>query len=578
MEDQQGHKDDIEKYVHDKLRRIRSPLIQEIKLEICKRSSGIFLWVVLVLHILRREFDHGRTHEVRKRLAEIPKGLDDLFDDIITRDTYNTENLVSCLRWVLFAARPLKPVELLYAVTAGAKPDSAPGTDSQDLDRQDLANFILSTSKGLVELTHTEPKRVQFIHETVRGYLFRSTSFQRIQKGATSNFEGDCQERLKEQCLQEIRDSTPNVPSPRQDLSTKDAEILFQCRPLLAYAVRTVIYHADAAAGHGVDQEAFIGKFPYEKWISLYQATSPSIDQPYTSKPSPLYIFTSEDALNLIKIEAKRCKHLDIRGGYYCYPLNLALKRRSNKAVDALLGAVDEVATDSGAIHGDAVVLTSQRRMDLLLDFSSQRNFDRKQTPLLNAAVTGHWEAAKILLGSGKIGADFEDGLKQAPFFHAASKGHFKLVELLLETGTVDVGRRDDTGKTPLSVASEKGHADIVELLLRTGKVDVDGRDSAGQTPLSIASLNGHADVVKLLLRTGKVDVDSGDERGWTPLLNAAEGGHTRVARLLLDTGKANVESRDRQGSTPLQLAAQGGHTGTVRILVVHGQANIETK
>jgi hypothetical protein len=56
-------------------------------MEILVKASGIFLWVYLVVPILNKAYDKGRPYSLKKRLEEIPKGLPELFDDILTRDT-----------------------------------------------------------------------------------------------------------------------------------------------------------------------------------------------------------------------------------------------------------------------------------------------------------------------------------------------------------------------------------------------------------------------------------------------------------------------------------------------------------
>ena len=86
LEEQDGHRDDITQYVTSKLRIQRNKLGDEVKREICERALGIFLWVVLVVDILNKASDRGQVHTLKRRLKEIPDGLDELFDDILTRD------------------------------------------------------------------------------------------------------------------------------------------------------------------------------------------------------------------------------------------------------------------------------------------------------------------------------------------------------------------------------------------------------------------------------------------------------------------------------------------------------------
>jgi hypothetical protein len=68
-----------------------------VRTEILEKASGIFLWVVLVVQILNKEYDGGRIHALRKRLWEIPTKLNELFKDILTRDNQNMEDLFLCI-------------------------------------------------------------------------------------------------------------------------------------------------------------------------------------------------------------------------------------------------------------------------------------------------------------------------------------------------------------------------------------------------------------------------------------------------------------------------------------------------
>jgi hypothetical protein len=72
LEGQEGHDQDLRRYINSKLASIKDTQIDEVKTEIFEKASGIFLWVVLVVDILRRAYDHGRMNAVRQRLQEIP--------------------------------------------------------------------------------------------------------------------------------------------------------------------------------------------------------------------------------------------------------------------------------------------------------------------------------------------------------------------------------------------------------------------------------------------------------------------------------------------------------------------------
>lgn len=116
LEGKGGHGKVISYYLDRQLASIKHKEIPEVKAEIIEKASGIFLWVVLVVDILKETYDHGRMRAVRKRLREIPPELKDLFKDILTRDEQNLEDLLLCLQWTLYSSRPLSPHELFYAV------------------------------------------------------------------------------------------------------------------------------------------------------------------------------------------------------------------------------------------------------------------------------------------------------------------------------------------------------------------------------------------------------------------------------------------------------------------------------
>ncbi|KAH8684251.1 heterokaryon incompatibility protein-domain-containing protein [Tricladium varicosporioides] len=173
LEDEAGHTEDMEQYIRLKLRLGTVKQAEPLRADILKRSSGIFLWVVLVIDILNGEYQRGliSPKQSRQRLKEIPPELSKLFEMIITRDGENPEQLQLCLRWVLFAARPLKPQELYFAIQLGLNKSYSSCWDQEDIDLDQMKSYVRSSSKGLAEVTRNKASEVQFIHESVRDYL-----------------------------------------------------------------------------------------------------------------------------------------------------------------------------------------------------------------------------------------------------------------------------------------------------------------------------------------------------------------------------------------------------------------------
>lgn len=75
VERQGGHDKDFATYVESKFKVPHSKQMDDIRAEILSRASGVFLWVVLVVQMLNKEYDHGQIHTLRQRLSEIQMSL-----------------------------------------------------------------------------------------------------------------------------------------------------------------------------------------------------------------------------------------------------------------------------------------------------------------------------------------------------------------------------------------------------------------------------------------------------------------------------------------------------------------------
>lgn len=173
LEDQTGHGQDMERYVKSRFK--PSPdLFGDVQAQILQKAAGVFMWVVLVVSILNTEFDRGRIFAVRKRLQELPVGLSNLFKNILRRDDDNMQELLLCLQWILYAKRPLKPEEFYVALLSGSPDDDALSEcDPSHLTSDILEKFVISSSKGLAEVTKSAHPTVQFIHESIPDFLLK---------------------------------------------------------------------------------------------------------------------------------------------------------------------------------------------------------------------------------------------------------------------------------------------------------------------------------------------------------------------------------------------------------------------
>ncbi|KAL2880837.1 hypothetical protein SGCOL_003864 [Colletotrichum sp. CLE4] len=165
LEDQTGHEKDLAEYVRTSLKAGTGPKSGEIIAEILRKASGVFMWVVLVVDILNKEYLRGRLFAVKSRLKEIPSKLSELFQNILTRDQENLDDLLLCIQWVLYSARPLKREEYYFALASGLEPVTLAEWDPDEIPVEFMDRLIVSSSKGLAETTRSDDKTVQFIHE-----------------------------------------------------------------------------------------------------------------------------------------------------------------------------------------------------------------------------------------------------------------------------------------------------------------------------------------------------------------------------------------------------------------------------
>ena len=543
LEGQEGHQQDIANYLHSELRAGRSKLVEQIKTEILERSSSIFLWVVLVVPILQKEYDHGRVSALRKRLDEIPDGLDDLFKDILTRDGQNIDELILCLQWILYAKRPLKREELYFAILAGVEQEALTAWSSDEITKEDMERRILSSSKGLAEMTRSKNQAVQFIHESVRDFLLKGNGLRGLRPDLSANLSGVSHEWLKKCCQNYLRIDTSKylplatpLPSASSEEAVKLRQLASEKFPFLEYAVQNVLYHADAADGYGISQDAFLENFPLTDWVTLDNLFQKFEIRRYTSKANQLYILAEKSLPNLIWIVLKGVQCMDIRGERYGYPSHAALAHANEKAVRALLMLMTNTRSDCAIPDNDPFCSTDGEYEEVIRyllkngrDISSRKD----RTLLSHAAELGDLALVKVLLATRKIDINSRTKDCRTPLSHAAASGHEAVVKLLLATDRVDPNSKNSDGRTPLSYAAASGYEAVVKLLLATDRVDPDSKDSNSQTPLSWAAESGHEAVVKLLLATDRVDLDSKCSNGRTPLSWAAEMEHEAVVKLL---------------------------------------------
>jgi ankyrin repeat protein len=559
LEDEIGHTKDIKQYIKSKLRLEKSKHAEPLRSEILEKSSGIFLWVVLVLDILNSEYPNNSISikKIRERLKEIPPKLNDLFNMILMRDGENLERLQLCLKCILFTIRPLKPQELYFAIQLGLDKECSSHWDQEDVEIDQINTFVRISSKGLAEVTRNKASEVQFIHKSVRDFLLGKYE---------DNFVGQGHEILRNCCLAQLnasikQDTDIPDPLPPASKATQLWQIINERFPFLEYSIRNILHHANCAQQNAIRQVDFLVEFPLQRWIFLSNSLQRSDGQRYTKSASLLYILAEKNLTDLIRICPRREFCFDVESERYGLPVFAALATRSHEAVQTFLEIHAEIQPQEPLLR--YLCKQHSEKRDKRRSFGNDFTFSRRKSLFCHLAEQGNEIILTFLCAAGKLDVESRDRRDRTPLLWAVEKGHEALVKLLLEKGA-NLEFQDKSGQTPLSLAARKGHEAIVKLLLEKGS-NLETQDESGQTPLSWAAEKGHEAVVELLLEKG-ADLETQDESSQTPLSLAAEKGHEAVVKLLLEKG-ADLETQDASSRTPLSLAAEKGHEAVVKLL-----------
>jgi ankyrin repeat protein len=614
LEGQEGHAQDIINYIKSKLKIGESQTAHQIRRDLQDKASGVFMWVVLVVDILRKEYDRGRVHALRKRLNEIPANLHELFYDILTRDSRDSDELILCIQWVLFAKEPLSPEQLYFAILSGIEPDTLGRWDSEDITKDSIERFILDASKGLTETTKSKSQTVQFIHESVRDFFLKENGLSNIWPALKDNFEGQSHERLKHCCLTYMsQDSELLMSIPASLLTASSGEVrklrdsIAGAFPFLLYAVKNILYHADRAQRACVGQQEFMRAFPWIRWVKLDNLFEKDQIRMHTIAVSSLYIFAERNMPNLIRSHPSVSSCFDVISERCGAPFLAAIATRSRESVHEFVDALSGPEAQRAHSHrlytqyyqnakgqyllgprfefpeGNMLVsflvdLGNKAILSLALrayEFKiNTKEYDRS-AHLVLAAANGHRDVAGLLSDDSTRSRVARSDQTSTALLMAATNGHEDTVKLLLGSQAIDSTAKDKNGSTPILLAATNGHTKTVELLLQDSIAEVNAEDKKGSTPILLAAKNGHKDTVELLLKTIGIDPDPVNKIGSTPLLLAAASGHKDIVKLLLDTGRVDVNVKDAIELRPLLSAIANGYKDIVKLLLDTGKVDV---
>ena len=578
LEGQDGHQQDIQKYITAKFKpgSSTSKVSVEISTLLLEKAGGVFMWAVLVVDILNKELRDGRAATIKRHIASLPSGLMDLFRHILLRDDVRKGDLLLCLQWILYAKRPLEVGEFYYAMHSGRYqgPDILLPHDPQSITREYMDRFVLSSSKGLAEVTRTKKAIIQFIHESVRDFLLKENGLQYLASDKEANFEAQSHDELRKCCQFYIRvdlssyaqaydEKGPTSKAPRKVIR----ETVLTRFPFLAYATAFMFQHADAAQRF-IAQGQFLDELDLGKWLRCDRALEKHEIRRHSFNVNLVYLCAEQGWARLLALALERIPlPAESRQDRYIHPLIAASAQGRRETVQILLERGADVNAQGEQSSKALEAALSSRRQEIvrmLLEKGAKINAQGSfyANALCTASRKGHKEIVSMLLEKG-VDVNARIRYLGNALQAASSNGHQEVVHILLENGADINAQRGNLG-TALEAASRNGNQEIVCMLLKKG-AGVNAQGGGDSNALQNASSGGHHEVVRILLEKG-ADVNA--QGGlWGSALNAASvHGHQEVVRMLLEKG-ADINAQGSHYSNALQAASSKGHTKIVRVL-----------
>jgi ankyrin repeat protein len=585
VEGQTGHTDDIVTYVRNHLNEDESLQMEEIRERLCHKASGVFLWVALVVPILKKLYDHGRLAIMAERLDEIPSELDELFAEILAKHNENREESILLFQWTLFAERPLSPIELFHAVTPGFHGSWTPDIPSKET----LERYILNCSKGLAEVSRSEPPTVYFIHETVRGFLLQKYGLAKIQSDLRASGFGASHNQLTNICHQYLS-KIIEAPSPstlgkrkRADKfeNEKKKEVINKCFPFLEYAVSFMFNHAHHAEENGFPQKHFLEIFnaadspELQKWIYSRNIFQRYEVRRYTPKATLLYILSDQNMYSLVGVLVE-CSNINSPGERYGNPLQAACANGHEQTARLLVENARTDVNAKGGEHGNALLAAIFSRNDAIVKLIQNKAGIIPKSILNKKLISTIYrkyalgvevllqQGADLNAPAGRLG----DALQTASYL-----GHQQIVQILLDNGANVTTQWGHYGNA-LQAASSQGHQQIVQLLLNHG-TNINTQGGHYGNALQAASNQKHQQIVQLLVDKGANVNAQGGYYG-SALQAASTNGNQQIIQILLDNG-ADVNAQGGYYGSALQAASINGNQHTVQMLVNKG-ANVNAQ
>jgi hypothetical protein len=359
VEEENGHDQDIVKYVQCKLR-IRN---MEIESQLLRKAAHVFMWVVIVTEMLNQAYDIGKIRAMKEKLSDVPSDLDEVFWTLLGKDDLNSQDkqeTILMLQWVLFSGRLLRPEELFFAVLAGTETDLGAWDRLNDTPKV-IRRFITNTSRGLIEVRKGDIETVQFIHESVNDFLLRNKRLQTLNPTLEPQVLGTSHNRLVACCMSYImmEEFKPLV----KDISYTKKRLTFNY-PFLEYASSYILYHAEKAQEGCITQQALVQQLQqphgeFERLRSFHDVFQEYSSSKYGTGVDLLYAVSLHGYYEIVYIVLLQTgADVNAQGGHYGNALQAASYDGREAVVRLLLKEGADV-NEQGGTYGNALQAAS---------------------------------------------------------------------------------------------------------------------------------------------------------------------------------------------------------------------------
>jgi ankyrin repeat protein len=447
-------------------------------------------------------------------LKELPPTLDATYTRMLERiGPAVSEDALTLLRWLAYAARPVTLAELQTAVTISPEDDEVDFEDEGDFrdSLRILAGLIVFSNgadskkdggdaehdKASLETKDLTPgAHVRLAHFSVKEYLESA----RISRSPASFFRleaGACHRFLARSCLTYLMSYSKSGEKTSRELDLDKFH-------LLNYAADKWHEHSRLQSGDDVSREVALleCKNAVIDWLEVdsFQFNGVHLSVYNVPRMPSICYAVYLHLPRVVKKLLEAGQNANAVGPYYKPLLVVATENEDQTTVELLLahGADVDMAPENQS--GNALWCAASRGLlltELMVNNGANVNFDGFSGTALSAACKADDQSVvHFLLERGAR-------IDTAALRGASSHGHTEMVKLLVAKGA-NVNDLS-THTTSLMAAAESGHIGVMEVLIDAG-ADVNAKDSGA---LLGALLCGHEHAVALLEAKGAYELTS---------------------------------------------------------------------